>query len=163
MKSDKQLDEMEKKRKKMLAKKGISTKTPEEKRAEKRQRNKERKDKKKGKSGKLEDDDQLHFSDFTDKPEFGERVDAPPQLNFKPRKPVNKNKADKVNELLLNKKLKKSNTDNNSNKVNKSSKKKDDKSLSQKAKMEEERERVIQAYRDIKAKQYATANKSNED
>ena len=29
--------------------------------------------------------------------------------------------------------------------------------------MEEERERVIQAYRDIKAKQYATANKTNED
>lgn len=164
------------KKKRKLAKKGITLKTPEEKRALEREKEKARKNKKKcgkpSKSGKIEHD-MMDFSDLQDRQEFGEEVHAPPNLNYKPRKPVNKKKADKINELLLNKKLKKSaggvgkngdNTDKakNDGKVKKS-KKKDDMSLSQKEKLEEERERVIQAYRDIKSKQYDAANNHREN
>ena len=141
------------KRKKWLAKKGINLKTKEEKRQQKREYEKKRK--MRGKHSKMEEMEALHFSDFQDKPEFGEVVDAPPEIKFKARKAEKLVKQDKVSGLLLAKKLQ--------NDGGKKKKKIQDLSLAKKASMEQERNRAIEAYRAIRADKYAKVNANRDE
>jgi len=141
------------KRKKWLAKKGINLKTKEEKRQQKREYEKKRK--MRGKHSKMEEMEALHFSDFQDKPEFGEVVDAPPEIKFKARKAEKLVKQDKVSGLLLAKKLQ--------NDGGKKKKKIQDLSLAKKATMEQERNRAIEAYRAIRADKYAKVNANRDE
>lgn len=144
--------EFEKQRKR-LAKKGIHLKTEEEKRQLRRQHEKKRK--MRGKHSKIEEMEALNFSDFQDKPEFGEVVDAPPEIKFKARKAEKLVKKDNFSGLLLAKKLQ--------NDGGKKKKKIQDLSLAKKAKMEQERERAIEAYRAIRADKYAKVNANREE
>ena len=92
--------EEEKKKIERLAKKGIVRKTKEEKRVLRRQREKQRKNKKKG----VHTSDNLDFNDFKDDVAFGDRVDAPPTLNFRGFEKSSSSKPAENGGLLLSQK-----------------------------------------------------------
>merc|ERR1719433_1338 len=132
----------EKKNKRLKNKKGIVVKSREEKRKLRREREKLRKNKKKNKNSEVS----ASFDDFQDTVGFGETVHAPPSISFKnkkldldaaERKPANSG-------LLLAKKF--------NGGVKKSAKNAAVKpSLAKQAIMEKERQRVVEAYRALKA------------
>merc|ERR1711925_61929 len=127
--------EIEKKKDKKLAKKGIIRKSKEEKRVARREREKNRKNKNR------KSDQALDFNDFQDNVTFGETVDAPPTLKFKKfvknasSKPAAEGKA----ELLLNKGV---------NGVKKAKL-----SMAQKVAVEKNRQHVVEMYRQKKKAQ----------
>jgi len=129
--------EIEKKKDKKLAKKGIIRKSKEEKRVARREREKNRKNKNR------KSDQALDFNDFQDNVTFGETVDAPPTLKFKKfvknasSKPAAEGKA----ELLLNKGV---------NGVKKAKL-----SMAQKVAVEKNRQHVVEMYRQKKKAQMA--------
>jgi len=122
--------EIENKKKEKLAKKGIIVKSKEEKRKIRREREKKRKNKNKRNNEEFKD-----FSDYQDKVNFGETVDAPPtikNLKSEARRPGTK-------DLLLNKM------------VGGVKKKKVKESLAKKVIMEKERQHAVELYRTLKA------------
>lgn len=129
--------EIEKKRNEKLAKKGIVVKSKEEKRQARREREKKRKNK----NPKGNSQETLDFTDFQDSVSFGERVDAPPSLNFKKftKLPSSKPAADGKADLLLKKNLEG---------VKKAKAKL---SLAQKVNIEKDRQHVVEMYRKLKA------------
>ncbi len=140
-------------KKKRLAKRGIHLRNEEEKLQHKREYRKELKMRKK--RSKLEESEALNFSDFQDRPDFGEIVHAPPQITFKARKAEKLVKQNKVGGLLLAKKFE--------NDGGKKKKEFPDMSLAKKAKIEQERNRVIEAYRAIRTDKYAKVNAAREE
>jgi len=131
------------KRRKRLARKGVIVKSADEKRAAKRAREKKRKNKK----NRSNEDETLDFTDFKDNPDFGEVVHQPPELNFKSKR-LDADKPGK-NDLLLKKKL---NSDNGGGGgVQKNQPKKAKPSMAKQVMMEKERQRVVEAYRALKA------------
>merc|ERR1719350_152729 len=136
--------EEEKKKIERLAKKGIVRKTKEEKRVLRRQREKQRKNKKKG----VNINDNLDFNDFKDDVVFGDRVDAPPTLNFRGFEKSSSSKPAGNGGLLLSQK---SNENNDSIKSKKSKL-----SMAQKVRIERERSHVVAQYRAKKAAALST-------
>merc|ERR1719209_84372 len=136
--------EEEKKKIEKLAKKGIVRKTKEEKRVLRRQREKQRKNKKKG----VNISDNLDFNDFKDDVAFGDRVDAPPTLNFRGFEKSSSSKPAENGGLLLSQK---SNENNDSIKSKKSKL-----SMAQKVRIERERSHVVAQYRAKKAAALST-------
>merc|ERR1719350_2700928 len=136
--------EEEKKKIERLAKKGIVRKTKEEKRVLRRQREKQRKNKKKG----VNISDNLDFNDFKDDVAFGDRVDAPPTLNFRGFEKRSSSKPAGNGGLLLSQK---SNENNDSIKSKKSKL-----SMAQKVRIERERSHVVAQYRAKKAAALST-------
>jgi len=136
--------EEEKKKIERLAKKGIVRKTKEEKRVLRRQREKQRKNKKKG----VNISDNLDFNDFKDDVAFGDRVDAPPTLNFRGFEKSSSSKPAENGGLLLSQK---SNENNDSVKSKKSKL-----SMAQKVRIERERSHVVAQYRAKKAAALST-------
>lgn len=132
--------EMEEKRKKKLAKKGIVVRSKEEKRVLRREREKKRKNKNKK---NLKDKDYKEFSDFQDNVEFGETVHAPPTITGKYG---NDTKTTGQKELLLNKSF-----EGKKDKLVGVKKAKVKQSLAKKVIMEKERQRVVDLYRVMKA------------
>lgn len=131
------------KKKKKLAKKGIILKTKEEKRVARRAREKARKNKKKSKK----DDD---FDDFRDSVEFGEVVHAPPALSFKNKKLEAGGLEDRRpgrGNLILKQRI------DGAAVIKKPKAPKP--SLARQAMMETERQRVVEAYRALKAERMA--------
>jgi len=161
---DAELDEVdalveEKKRKKLLAKKGIVVKSKEEKRKARREREKMRKNKKKrGFAAATESREALQFDDFQDRVGFGEVVHAPPTIAFKNKK-IDATAAEEINTaggerkpgaksgLLLAKKL----NGGGGGGAIKKKKLTVKPSMAKQAIMEAERQRVVDAYRAIKA------------
>ena len=141
------------KKKKRLAKRGIHVRNEEEIREHKLEYKKELRMRKK--RSKLEESEALQFSDFQDSPEFGEIVHEPPKITFKARKAEKLVKQNKVGGLLLAKKFE--------NAGGKKKKEFQDMSLAKKAQMEQERDRVIQAYRAIRTDKYAKVNAAREE
>jgi len=166
---DAEVDEVDaeafKLKKEKLAKKGIVVRSKEEKRKLRREREKARKNKgKKGKSNKSneeEDEPTIDFSTFNDSVEFGEVVHAPPTLQYKNKKieaAATQSDGQAVErkpgrgDLLLKQKL-----GGGAAGVSKKAKKALNKpSLARQAVMEKERERVVDAYRALKAQRYAS-------
>ena len=136
--------EEEKKKIERLAKKGIVRKTKEEKRVLRRQREKQRKNKKKG----VNISDNLDFNDFRDDVAFGDRVDAPPTLNFRGFKKSSSSKPAENGGLLLSQKP----NENNDSIQSKKSKL----SMAQKVRIERERSHVVAQYRAKKAAALST-------
>merc|ERR1719153_990699 len=135
--------EEEKKKIERLAKKGIVRKTKEEKRVLRRQREKQRKNKKKG----VNISDILDFNDFKDDVAFGDRVDAPPTLNFRGFEKSSSSKPAENGGLLLSQKP----NENDSTKSKKSKL-----SMAQKVRIERERSYVVAQYRAKKAAALST-------
>merc|ERR1719242_961362 len=135
---DREMDEVEmeieNKRIKKLAKKGIVVRTKEEKRKAKREREKLRKNKKKGKGDSANND----FENLQDTVKFGERVDAPPTIALKKFPKVSSKAGSKS--LLLNKTL-----NGGAGVVKKK------KSMAQKVALERDRLKIVQQYRQLKA------------
>lgn len=140
--------EIEEKKKKKLAKKGIVVRSKEEKRVLRREREKKRKNKNKKNT---KDKDYKEFSDFQDNVEFGETVHAPPTITGKYG---NDKKTTGQKELLLNKSFegKKDNSfEGKKDKLVGVKKVKVKQSLAKKVIMEKERQRVVDLYRAMKA------------
>lgn len=127
---------MDKIKAKKLKKKGIVVKTKEEKRQIRRAKEKERKAKKKKRKGGHEDPD---FED-KDQVKFNEVCHAPPEKLVGVSQNAQKSK---VGGLLLAKKLKKS-------------QKKPEISLARKKVLEDERQRAINLYREMKKNKLAS-------
>jgi len=123
-----------------MAKKGIVMKSKEEKRVARRAREKARKNKKKGKGGGEASEDIVDFGDFKDSVEFGEVVHQPPDISFN-HKRLHDDKPGK-NNLLLKQKL-------TGGVVKKP--KKDKPSMARQVVIDQERQRVVEAYRALKA------------
>ncbi len=136
--------EVEKKKKaKVLAKKGIVLRSKEEKRAERRLKEKEKRLKKKRRAGKKfreecaregnEEAEEREFDEDKDKIAFNDVVQAPPMLRQKPRGASDR--KTKKKDFLFQEKMRR---------------RQDGVSLAKKHMMEEERLRVVKAYRDFK-------------
>eukprot|EP00088_Acartia_fossae_P056934 TRINITY_DN6637_c0_g1_i11.p1 TRINITY_DN6637_c0_g1~~TRINITY_DN6637_c0_g1_i11.p1 ORF type:complete len:319 (-),score=82.77 TRINITY_DN6637_c0_g1_i11:129-1043(-) len=134
-------------KKKKLAKKGIVLKSKEEKRQLRREREKKRKARQKRGGTNKQPADAKDFDDFEDKQVFGDTVHAPPSLNFKMRN-MEEKMAGKASSLLLAQKLSKK-QDGGGGVVKKA--KKEHLSMAKKAMLEKERQRVVEAYRALKA------------
>jgi len=131
--------EMEEKKKKRLAKKGIILKSKEEKRVLRREREKKRKNKNK----KNKNEDFKDFTDFKDNVDFGETVHAPPTITGKFGKNT---KTTGQKDLLLKKSF-----EGKKDKLVGVKKPKVKQSMAKKVIMEGERQRVVDLYRAMKA------------
>merc|ERR1719383_877057 len=142
---DTELDEVDQiafdQKKAKLAKKGIVLKSKEEKRVARRAREKARKNKKKGGQPS---EDIVDFADFKDSVEFGEVVHQPPDISFN-HKRLDEDRPGRKN-LLLKQKL-------GGGAVKKS--KKDKPSMARQVVIDAERQRVVEAYRALKAQKNA--------
>lgn len=136
--------ELEEKKKKRLAKKGIVVRSKEEKRVLRREREKKRKNKNNRGMVKNKEKDYKEFSDFQDNHEFGETVHAPPTFTGKYSNDKQKTTGEK--NLLLNKSF-----EGKKDKLVGVKKEKVKQSLAKKVIMEKERQRVVDLYRVMKA------------
>lgn len=134
-----------------MARKGIIVRSKEEKRKIKRLKEKEKKLKKKRRLGKIlnelgdNDEDFKEFEDFQDEVKFNDIAHAPPSLKGLPKKKKQPNETVKKNKnstLLLAQKLKSD---------------KPEISLARQHMLNQERVRVIQAYRSLKSNQQTKA------
>lgn len=150
---DANLDEVDQvafdKKKAKLAKKGINIKSKEEKRQARRAREKARKNKKKGKGDGGGQEETMDFADFKDSVEFGEIVHQPPEIAFKHKLLVNQadRKPAAKSDLLLARKL----SGGGGGGVAKKSKKVNKPSMARQVVIDQERQRVVEAYRALKA------------